>query len=71
MAQKHGNTHRVAVKKAEEGERVMALKDGSFGVLGTPGYNSQGEPVQYLRLAYGREIKVSAARTLGIINPWD
>lgn len=71
MARKHGNTHRVAVKKCGHGERLMALKDGSYGVLGTPGYNSHGEPVQYLRLARGREIKVSMARTLGIINHWD
>lgn len=57
-------THRAAETRAslDDGDTVVQLRDGSYAILGTPGYNNRGEAVQYVTLPRGNVIDVASAR---------
>ena len=53
---------RSAHYSPEDGDRLIQLQDGSWAVLGTPGYDPQGRPVQYLAIPRRRVSWQAAVR---------
>lgn len=52
----------------DDGDTLIQLDDGSYAILGTPGYNALGEPVQYLTLPRGRAVAWKAAWSFGWVS---